>query len=838
MMPGANDPRAKISIILPVFNDEEWIARALESCINQSLEAIEIIVVDDASTDATVSIVDRFGSVDRRVKLIQLNVNSSALQARRVGIEVASTDYVLFLDGDDELAPAACATALAKAEESGADLVGFGCVVVFPDGTTGSHYEKSMQPRHQELLGQAVVENLFPAGANAQGQLWRYLFTRSLLMQAYESLPAGLSLPRMNDLPIAFLAAMYARQYVSIGERLYRYYFRSGASGHQVATWDDYLFNASAIESIESIESCVSYVAENSPRPSNLHDLYASARSSVIGRVLNYVSGISDIELQESAVAALMDRVGGLALVVACADFCPKVLPLLSSSIRTAPLPVTTPSHVVLRTGNLRTGGVQGVVVSQASLLLRKGIKVTIVLDTVADCAYSLPPDVQLLQLDGESRGQKIQFLARLCKEESVDAVIDHHIFYNDRWPYFALGLSGADVPTIGWIHNFALRPLLDEVTRLSFLDKYLSSLNTVVVLSESDVAYWKLRGVENVVFLPNPTSPLVDELGPYSKPRSAPVRSNPLQIVWWGRLQQRTKQVLDLIDVGVHLRDLGIDFVINIIGPDGPDLSADRIRRKAQDRGISKNVVLVGQLHGAELISAIQACDLFVSTSIVEGYPLALVEAQALGLPIVMYDLPWLEFLRDNSGAATVPQGDRSAIATLVAEIGADPVRYSLMSEGAIDAVRAERSHDLEGLYVSLLQGGLRDEYSPEPSLSAMRVILNQNMQFVERLDRIHRRELRRKDSEFSRRYRSLEAEAKRSAITKTELSKRPAPMIPKVRALFQRFLPATMRQAAYYARHEYSVSREQHRQLLSNQAALSAQLARLESRVGPFRK
>lgn len=88
-----------VSIILPVFNDAEWVATALRSCLNQTLGSIEVIVVDDASTDETASIVEEFIATDARVRLLRQGTNQSAFQARRAGILASTAPYILFLDG-------------------------------------------------------------------------------------------------------------------------------------------------------------------------------------------------------------------------------------------------------------------------------------------------------------------------------------------------------------------------------------------------------------------------------------------------------------------------------------------------------------------------------------------------------------------------------------------------------------------------------------------------------------------------------------------------------------------------------------------------------------------
>lgn len=861
-----------VSIILPVFNDAEWVATALRSCLNQTLDSIEVIVVDDASTDETTSVVEQFVAADPRVRLIRQEVNQSAFQARRAGIEVARAPYVLFVDGDDELVPETASIALTLAREEGADVVAFGSLVIKPDGSTGGGYEAGMQPRHRVLEGGEIAPTLFPVGQTAQGQLWRYLFDKSLLSSAYASLPPTLVLPRMNDLPIAFLALMRAKKYVSTPRVLYRYYFRRGASGHGLTTLDDYHFVAGSINSIESIMDAVYAEAAKLPDGAPLLATYESARLSVTGRVLDYVNETVDPDLRATTLDLLTERVGRATVTAACADFYPRALPLLATTATPAELKDTAPRHVLIRAGNLGTGGVQGVAIAQAKYLAAAGIRVTIAVDSAPSTLFTLPEGVRVIQLVGSSLAQRIASLSALCQEGNVDVIVDHHIFYNERWPYFALAAAAQGVPMIGWVHNFALRPIVDGSTRLSFLESYLPLLTTVVVLSQADVAYWKLRGLSRVVYLPNPPSPLLDHLPARPSSRNAP--TDVLELVWWGRLQQSTKQVRDLIEIGSALRDLGVDFRLTIIGPDGPDLKATQLEELARSKGIEDRLVLRSALHGEELIAAVATSHVFVSTSVIEGYPLALVEAQTLGLPLVMYDLPWLAILRDNGGVMAVREGDRWGIAQKLATLAADPVRYEQMSEAAVAAASRALSHDFRSLYTDLVRGRLSAEYSPAPTAEDMRLLLDQNVLFIERLVRREGRALDRARTEALNQRRSVgrlngelaqareklaqmaaEAETLRAQAaghraevrqlsneleeTREQILQSPAPLRsapPSVvrtglKGWLQRFLPATMRQAGYYARHHYQETKRLHEQVLTNQTAVRSHLRRIDA-------
>lgn len=88
------------SVIVPLFNKQNHIARAINSIIKQENSQFEIIVVDDKSTDDSVSIVKNLK--DKRIKLIELNKNMGASAARNEGVKAASYDYISFLDADDE----------------------------------------------------------------------------------------------------------------------------------------------------------------------------------------------------------------------------------------------------------------------------------------------------------------------------------------------------------------------------------------------------------------------------------------------------------------------------------------------------------------------------------------------------------------------------------------------------------------------------------------------------------------------------------------------------------------------------------------------------------------
>ena len=91
----------KVSVIIPVYNCENYLRECLDSVINQTLTNIEVIIINDASNDGSQSIINEYLQSDARIHSIQLNENSGVGVARNIGIEQAIGEYIIFLDADD-----------------------------------------------------------------------------------------------------------------------------------------------------------------------------------------------------------------------------------------------------------------------------------------------------------------------------------------------------------------------------------------------------------------------------------------------------------------------------------------------------------------------------------------------------------------------------------------------------------------------------------------------------------------------------------------------------------------------------------------------------------------
>ncbi|EPI6763332.1 glycosyltransferase family 2 protein [Campylobacter jejuni] len=120
----------KISIILPTFNVEKYIAKALESCINQTFKDIEIIVVDDCGSDKSIDIAKEYSKKDKRIKIIHNEKNLGLLRARYEGVKAANSLYIMFLDPDDYLELEACEE-VSKYLDQNNDLICFNFTKIY-----------------------------------------------------------------------------------------------------------------------------------------------------------------------------------------------------------------------------------------------------------------------------------------------------------------------------------------------------------------------------------------------------------------------------------------------------------------------------------------------------------------------------------------------------------------------------------------------------------------------------------------------------------------------------------------------------------------------------------
>ena len=157
----------KISVIIPVYNSTRYLAACVDSIRNQSYGSIEIILVDDGSTDGSDEVCNRFAEEDERILVIHQK-NSGTSSARNTGLRVASGEYVMFMDNDDYWNDSFCLEKIVKQlNESNADVLMFSTIeywqneekYIYPS-ETGNRREvfgKSKEQALRYLIGNGLL---------------------------------------------------------------------------------------------------------------------------------------------------------------------------------------------------------------------------------------------------------------------------------------------------------------------------------------------------------------------------------------------------------------------------------------------------------------------------------------------------------------------------------------------------------------------------------------------------------------------------------------------------------------------------------------------------------
>lgn len=124
----------KVSVIVPVYNQENYLRACLDSVLSQTLQDVEVICVNDCSTDHCAQILSEYEKKDQRIHTIQNRKNGGLSYSRNKGLEAASGDYLCFLDSDDMLAKQALESLYQEAEENRTDVIFFNCRMKIESG--------------------------------------------------------------------------------------------------------------------------------------------------------------------------------------------------------------------------------------------------------------------------------------------------------------------------------------------------------------------------------------------------------------------------------------------------------------------------------------------------------------------------------------------------------------------------------------------------------------------------------------------------------------------------------------------------------------------------------
>lgn len=207
-----------VSVVVPAYQAEAFVAATLRRLTAQTLDDLEVLVVDDGSTDGTAAAAHAVAAQDPRVRVLELGENRGVSQARAAAVAAARGEYLWLVDADDAVPADAAATLLAAARAADADVVLARADFVYADGSR----RPVPVPPPGTLDGDAPLRALLRG--EASGHLWNKLFRRDVL-----ALGPFADARVHSDLALVAGGLSRARTAVAVDALVYEYRLRAGS---------------------------------------------------------------------------------------------------------------------------------------------------------------------------------------------------------------------------------------------------------------------------------------------------------------------------------------------------------------------------------------------------------------------------------------------------------------------------------------------------------------------------------------------------------------------------------------------------------------------------------
>lgn len=185
----------KLSVIISIYNIDSYLDRCIGSVINQTYKNLEIILIDDGSTDQSGKMCDSYAAVDKRVVVCH-KLNEGLVRARKTGLELSTGRYVAFIDGDDWIEPEMYARMMQEAIVTGADIVDAG---IFLDNEDKNSSE-IIKIRSDKIVyldkknRTEIIRNLILGNSECitKHYLWSKIYKKEIIDNSYKNVPDGI----------------------------------------------------------------------------------------------------------------------------------------------------------------------------------------------------------------------------------------------------------------------------------------------------------------------------------------------------------------------------------------------------------------------------------------------------------------------------------------------------------------------------------------------------------------------------------------------------------------------------------------------------------------------
>ena len=686
----------KISVIMPAYNMAEYLERSIESVLNQTMTDVEIICVDDCSEDESVEIVKRYVRKDSRVKLIENDTKQSALAARKSGVLAADSEYILFLDADDYLERNACEELYKLAEKEKVDILHFQARIV---GAGASEERiRNMQKFVSPYLGELQDKDVFVKAFREQKyrfSIWNKIYRTQLCKEAMGDITDGFLL-KANDMILYTAIAMYAKSYKGVDtEYFYNYSFGSGSTGSSdlsLKQFEVYCYEAKAARLFAKI------VEKHDSKCEYTDIVEAVKRNLLKDCIYNFKSNLSDDKASKGfdllvQFWGIEDAVAGLAEAYAMNRA------TLISRIEKAEC-LTIHKETIKTLGiyyhRIGKGGVQRVLSLLMPLYLELGYEIVLFTDEYEpESEYEIPKQVKrivltsALTINYPEYGIRAKELLAAIQTYHIDAML-YHAAECRTLAYDMLLTKGMGLPFCVSVHGLFSAELLNSNSLLCEKVKTFKLIDRLIVLSETEKTFWEIFGIP-AIYIPNPIQEIEGK------------REAEDYILWLGRFESVQKQHMDAINIMNAVVKVHPEAKMRIVGNEVTHDAKKNMLKRIATLKLEDNIELCDYTTNVDAFY--KEAGIFLVTSATESFAMTIVESKGYGIPLVTYDMPYLETLKDKRGYISVPQNDIKAAAGAIIKLLEDDALRERLGKEARAGYEAFRNFDLKAAWSSVLK-------------------------------------------------------------------------------------------------------------------------------------
>ena len=717
-----NHSKPVITVIIPVHNMARYIDQTLTEWTTQTLSEIEIIVIEDGSTDNTPELLRQWENRDSRIRAFYFPENRSTWTARNLGIREARGDYIMFADADDGIEPDACAVLYERMKKHPVDIIQFSTDIINvnnqPEGRIKG-VERFLLPYDGTLRGEEVLLKCFrdrEYGFN----LWNKIFSASLCKRALSEEKDAM-LTNGEDGLAYFMIAYYADSYQGYREKaLYHYYYGRGGNGKDNLNLEQYkcLCSMNGVAQrardflLERNASEEYMAAEAEFRRVLLRDCVRHWFDRVLDRDKCEGFDILMSHWEADEVIACMaekKKADKYALAKQLAQ---------SKALKPTRKEIKTIAAYYFR---IQNGGVQRVLCAPCELWVRMGYKVIVLTDEPADERdYTLPDSVKRIVIPdcwayGESHYQeRAAALQRILREHQVDAVVYHAWASNLMlWDEMTIKLAG--VWFIGHCHSIFTAEFFSQRNNLKKMVSPYLMADAIAVLSSYDKHFWS-HFHSNVFQVNNPLTGRLEDW------ETSDCSSH--NVLWLGRIS-REKRPLDALTIFSSVLKRVPDAKLILVGGGRDEALEESVRNTVVSMGLEQHVELCGFQN--EVMPYYRNASVFLMTSEYEGYPMTLQESMLAGIPTVMYELPYLTLTKDNPGIFAVRQQSVQEAANAIVDLLTNDEERKQRGRQAREFIEEFAHYDYEGMWKRIFDSVTQERTSqlPEDERAMMELLV-----------------------------------------------------------------------------------------------------------------